>query len=72
MRLTAKITGVQQIRAVISTGGKIQAVKTVIPADTEQTVAPDSGYDGLAKVVVQKIPSDYGKILYNGGYIRVI
>lgn len=52
-------------------GGNIQASKTVTPADVLQNVLPDAGYDGLGRVVVEAIPSNYGHIAYNGGILKV-
>ena len=45
--------------------------KTVSPETTQQTVSADEGYDGLAQVVVEAIPNDYGRISYNGSYLKV-
>ena len=41
-----------------SSGGTMQT-KTVTPTTSQQTVQPDSGYDGLSQVTVNAIPSEY-------------
>ena len=45
--------------------------KTVVPSDEAQDVFPDAGYSALSKVVVQPVPSNYGKITWNGIYILI-
>ena len=45
--------------------------KTVTPAQAEQTVQADSGYDGLSAVTVNPIPSNYGLITHNGFGIMI-
>lgn len=38
-------------------GGNLQPSKTVDPSTSQQTVTPDTGYDGLEQVVVNAMPS---------------
>lgn len=38
-------------------GGNLQPSKTVNPSTSQQTVTPDTGYDGLEQVVVNAMPS---------------
>lgn len=48
-----------------------QLNKTVTPTDEEQIVRPDEGYTSLRTVTVERIPSSYGHILYNGSVLTV-
>lgn len=61
----------QAIRNISSSEDVQLQQKEVTPTNSIQNVVPDSGYDGLSKVVVNKIPSNYGLISYNGSSIRV-
>lgn len=45
--------------------------KTVVPGDVEQVVTANSGYTGLERVAVAPIPSNYGKISYDGVQLTV-
>lgn len=47
--------------------------KTITPSEVEQTVLPDtsSGYFGLSSVTVEAIPSNYGRITWNGHILTV-
>ena len=45
--------------------------KEVIPSAKEQTITADAGYNGLSMVKVNPIPSNYGKITWNGIYLKV-
>lgn len=49
---------------------KPEQTKSVTPSDEVQTVEPDEGYT-LSAVTVQRIPSNYGKITYNGFELTV-
>ena len=45
--------------------------KTVTPTQSTQIIEPDSGKDGLSKVTVNPIPSNYGLITWNGSSLTV-
>lgn len=45
--------------------------REVIPSDEVQRVTPGDGYGGLEEVTVAAIPSNYGKITYDGSKILV-
>lgn len=53
------VTNYQTVSVSVPAGGSIQTSKSVTPSETAQTVTPDSGYDGMAKVLVSAISSDY-------------
>ena len=40
--------------------------KVVIPNKEKQIIRPDAGYDALQRVTVAAIPSNYGRISFNG------
>ena len=45
--------------------------KTVTPQDDAFTVEADDGYTALGIVTVNAIPSNYGKITWNGSFLTV-
>lgn len=45
--------------------------KTVTPADNSFEVRADDGYTALGVVTVNAIPSNYGKITWNGSVLTV-
>jgi len=45
--------------------------KSVTPTESQQVVEPDSGYDGLSSVTVGMIPSNYGRITWDGSVLTV-
>ena len=45
--------------------------KCIIPSDEEQVVTADSGHAALSRVTVAAIPSNYGRISFNGYELKV-
>ena len=45
--------------------------KHIVPSDKEQVVIADSGHAALARVTVAAIPSNYGRISFNGYELKV-
>lgn len=45
--------------------------KVVIPHKEEQIIRPDAGYAALQRVTVAAIPSNYGRISFNGYDLKV-
>lgn len=45
--------------------------KRIIPAPQEQVIVADRGYAALSKVTVTAIPSNYGRISFNGYELKV-
>ena len=61
--LTTQDNLISQIQTALQNKASISEptlqIKTAIPTTSPQTVKPDSGYDGLSKVTVEAIPSNY-------------
>lgn len=44
---------------------------TATPSDIEQVIVCDPGYDGIRSVTIEPIPSNYGKIGWDGSVLTV-
>lgn len=70
--LGGSLSSVQGFSATMSNNINIKVqTKSVEPADTEQVIVADAGFVALSKVTVGAIPSNYGKISWNGAYLLV-
>jgi len=61
----------ENLHGVLSLPGISSQAKTVVPSDEAQEVVPDTGYSALSKVIVAPVPSNYGKITWNGVFILI-
>lgn len=52
-------------------GVAIETNKDVTPSESEQVITPSTGYDALEQVTVAPIPTNYGRIEWNGTSIIV-
>ena len=50
---------------------KTQGKTHITPGDTAQTIVPDSGYTALSSVQIDPVPSNYGKITWDGSVLHV-
>lgn len=61
--LIGKIKNTSKLNGVLKTGviqiPPVTQEKTVTPTKSEQVVTPDTGFNGLSKVTVESIPSEY-------------
>lgn len=56
---------------IIVTQAKNFQEKTVTPSEYTQIVRADDGHDALSSVRVNPIPSNYGRITWNGSVLTV-
>ena len=77
MKLEGKLSAVSTLAGTISTvqgmSGSLSSnvfiklqEKTVMPQGSVQRIVADDGYAGLSCVRIDAIPSNYGRIIYDG------
>ena len=72
MNLVGRLSAVQGLSASVSTKAFVKMQpKEVVPTDEEQVIVADEGYVGLSRVTISAIPSNYGRIVFNGSYLLV-
>lgn len=70
--LGGSLSSVQGFSATMSNNINIKMqTKNVEPTDEEQIIVADAGFVALSKVTVGAIPSNYGKISWNGAVLTV-
>ena len=70
--LGGSLSSVQGFSATMSNNINIKVqTKSVEPTDEEQIIVADAGFVALSKVTVGAIPSNYGKISWNGAVLTV-
>ena len=52
-------------------GGWSYQDKRVSPSSEQQIVTPDANFAALSRVIVEAVPSEYGKVTYTGDEISV-
>lgn len=52
-------------------GGGSYQEKTVTPSSEQQIVTPDANFAAFSRVIVEAVPSEYGKVTYTGDEISV-
>lgn len=60
--LSAILTSINELPEGSSSGGSVEISlqeKTITPSKSQQIIAADSNYDGLSKVTINAIPSQY-------------
>lgn len=53
------LDGYSQVVVTVPTGSPSLQSKTITPSESQQTITPDSGYDGLSAVTVNAVSSTY-------------
>lgn len=58
------------INQVVEKKGR-QQERTITPTEVDQIVEPEAGFSALSQVFVKAIPSNYGRIEWNGSTLTV-